>query len=87
MSTKLTLSVNATIVQRAKELARQRQTSLSSLVEEYLRFASASLDAPPAVSSRVQAVAESLPMPPDATYDRLQEQYLREKLLGAEDSA
>lgn len=87
MSTKLTLSVDATIVQRAKELARQRRTSLSRLVEEYLRFASASLAAPPAVSSRVQAVAESLLMPPDATYDRLQEQYLREKLLGAEDSA
>lgn len=86
MSTKLTLSIDATVILRAKELARQRRKSLSRLVEEYLRLASAAVEEPPAVSSRIQAIAESLPLPPGATYDRLKEQYLREKLLGANDT-
>lgn len=87
MNTKLTLNIDATIVRRAKELARRRGQSLSGLVEEYLRFASADLDQPAALSSRVQAIAESLPLPPGATYDRLRELYLWEKLLGTEAAA
>ena len=85
MSTKLTLSIDPAIVRRAKELAKQRRKSLSRLVEDYLRFASADLEKLPTISSRVRAISDSLQMPPGASYDRLREQYLREKLLGAED--
>lgn len=86
MNTKLTLSIDATVIRRAKELARQRRKSLSRLVEEYLRLASTDIEVPPSPSSRVQEIAESLPLPPGATYDRLRERYLREKLIGANDS-
>lgn len=84
MNTRLTLNIDPTIAGRAKLLARRRGQSLAGLVEEYLRFASAGLEVTPSPSSRVQAIAESLPLPPGATYDHLREQYLREKLLGAE---
>ena len=87
MNTRLTLNLDPTIAGRAKLLARRRRQSLSGLVEEYLRFATAGLEVTPALSSRVQAIAESLPLPPGATYDRMREQYLREKLLGAEAAA
>lgn len=87
MNTRLTLNIDPTIARRAKLLARRRGQSLSGLVEEYLRFASAGLEEPPALSSRVQAIAESLSLPPGATYDSLRAQYLREKLLGTEAAA
>ena len=80
VSTKLTLSIDASVIVQAKAFARQRRKSLSRLVEEYLRYVSAAPADPPALSSRVLAVAESLPMPPGATFDSLKDEYLREKL-------
>ena len=82
--TKLTLSIDDAVIVQAKAFARQRRKSLSRLVEEYLRFVSAAPADPPALSSRVLAVAESLEMPPGATYDGLKYEYLREKLLDAD---
>ncbi len=87
MNTRLTLNLDPTIARRAKLLARRRGQSLSGLVEEYLRFASPGLEVTSSLSSRVQAIAESLPLPPGAAYDDVREQYLREKLLGADTTA
>ena len=84
MSTKLTLSVDAAVIRQAKAFARQHSKSLSRLVEEYLRFVSTGSEHTPPVSNRVLAVADSLALPPGATYDNLKEQYLRDKLLGAD---
>ena len=86
VSTKLTLSIDASVIVQAKAFARQRRKSLSRLVEEYLRYVSAAPADPPALSSRVLAIAESLEMPPGATYDGLKYEYLREKLLVADDA-
>ncbi len=85
MARKLTLSIDAAVIRQAKALAKHRRKSLSRLVEEYLRFVSADSEEAPAISSRVLAVADSLEMPPGVSYDDLKEQYLREKLLGAQD--
>ena len=84
VNTKLTLSVDAAVIRQAKAFARQRRKSLSRLVEEYLRFVSTESEHSPPISSRVLAVADSLDLPPGATYDNLKEQYLRDKLLGGE---
>ncbi len=36
MDRKLTLSLNAAVIDRAKEYARERETSLSRMIEQYL---------------------------------------------------
>ena len=37
MDSKLTLKLNRTVIERAKKYARQRNTSLSRMIENYLR--------------------------------------------------
>ena len=64
-------------------LAKDRRTTLSRLVEDYLRYVTAGNDETPPVSMHVQAIAESLEMPSGLTYDDLKEQYLLERHLGA----
>ena len=54
MTTKLTLSVNPTVVTRAKYFARRQGVSVSRLVETYLAIITeepATVDVPPLVSS------------------------------------
>lgn len=38
MDRKLTLSLNAAVIDRAKEYARNRETSLSRMIEQYLAY-------------------------------------------------
>ena len=38
MATKLTLSVDATVIKRAKAFAKKNNTSLSKLIENYLSY-------------------------------------------------
>lgn len=74
MTTKLTLSVEADIVRRAKRHARAHGTSLSSLVGRSLALMSAAPDAPPA-SRSVGSLRGSLKAGAREDYQR----HLREK--------
>lgn len=47
MTSKLTLSVEADVVRRAKRHARLHRTSVSSMVERFLALVVAAPDAPP----------------------------------------
>lgn len=53
MTTKLTLSVEADVVRRAKRHARQHRTSVSRLVERFLALVSTPRD-PPAESASLR---------------------------------
>jgi hypothetical protein len=44
MTTKLTLTMDNTVIQRAKEYAREKNSSVSSIVETYLDAVSGSFD-------------------------------------------
>lgn len=59
MQTKLTLSIDKTIIKRAKMYARNRNKSLSRIIEDYLKAISGneSLDAP---SPKIPPVTGSL---------------------------
>lgn len=56
MDAKLTLKLDHAVTQRAKALAAERKTSLSSLVENYFR----NLTAPPAKSARPRGIVAEL---------------------------
>lgn len=44
MQTKLTLTINKSVIEKAKVHARQSGTSLSAMVENYLRLATTGVD-------------------------------------------
>ncbi len=44
MTTKLTLSISEEVISNAKKVAKKKNTSVSKIVEEYLRKISKSLD-------------------------------------------
>jgi len=77
MKSKLTLRMDEDVKERAKEIARERGTSLSALVEDYFRLLSGEesdggadkLDV--ALTPRLQKVHEQIgPPPDDAPFDK-----------------
>ena len=76
MKSKLTLRMDEDVKERAKEIARERGTSLSALVEGYFRLLSGE-DAPDeqaesgtALTPRLKKVHEQIgPPPDDAPFD------------------
>ena len=76
MTTKLTLSVEADVVRRAKRHARLHRTSLSSMVERFLALVTTPPD-PPSASAAVRDLRGVLKRGDRETYRR----HLREKHL------
>jgi len=81
MTTKLTLSVEKRVVQRAKQFARAHKQSLSEIVTNYLdyisREESGNLDIDPQVMALSDRIAvEDLPELKDARYQHLKRKYV-----------
>ena len=82
MSTKLTLTIDRTIIVKAKSYARKQERSLSDLIENYLKvITSEESTSDEDISPTVQALRGSFKMPKDFDYkkelsDRLTEKYL-----------
>ena len=81
MTTKLTLSVDKRVVQRAKQFARTHRQSLSQIVTNYLDYISREESEEPDIDPRVMALAdripvEDLPELKDARYKHLKRKYI-----------
>jgi len=81
MQTKLTLSVDPVIVQPIKEYARSQQTSLSQLVENYLKklLTSSSINTRPISHPITQALSGSMKGQGKIDERKLKSKYLMEK--------
>ena len=83
MTTKLTLSVEKGVIQKAKAYARKHQRSLSEIVTGYLSSLTAGVDAEEEIDEEVMALAgdipaERIPDLDDHRYRFLKDKYLHE---------
>ena len=81
MRTKLTLSVDQAVVERAKRYARKSKRSLSELVTSYLRQLTMADDPEEEIDPVVRDAADELPLtglpdPKDAKLQHLMDKYL-----------
>jgi hypothetical protein len=71
MSTKLTLTIEESVIENAKQYAKQQGTSLSNMVENYLKVvASESVCAEPEISPIVKSLQGSFKAPVDFDYKK-----------------
>ncbi len=84
MSTKLTLSIDEAVIEKAKVFARSRRKSLSKVIEQYLEYVTENDASPLAISETVAKLADTLVV--DRTDDALKYAYLKDKYLDASDS-
>lgn len=85
MSTKLTLTIDKDVIEKAKRYARKRERSLSAMVENYLKsLVDTEKDSNSELSPIVKSLKGSFNLPENFDYkkelaDRLSEKYLNEK--------
>jgi len=86
MSTKLTLSIDESVIENAKIYARQKGTSLSNMVENYLKVVSnESVCAEPNLSPIVKSLKGVFKAPSDLNYREMLKGKLSEKYLRNEE--
>ena len=82
MNTKLTLTIDQSVIERAKKYARQKERSLSDLIENYLKaLTTEEISKQGELSPKVKSLKGSFKIPEDFDYkkelsDRLTEKYL-----------
>lgn len=82
MNTKLTLTIEQTVVEKAKKYARERERSLSDLVENYLKALTVEgKNNKTEISSELDSLRGSFKIPENFDYkkeltERLSEKYL-----------
>ncbi|HMW95600.1 MAG TPA: DUF6364 family protein [Chitinophagales bacterium] len=84
MNTKLTLTIEQSIIEKAKKYARKHERSLSDLIENYLKALTAkenTTEAEDELSPTLKSLRGSFKMPKNFDYkkelsDRLSEKYL-----------
>ncbi len=79
MTTKLTLTIDDTVIDSAKKYARQRGKSLSDIVENYLKSISVSGESVQTLSPRVAKLMGSVKLPEDFDYKKELGKVLKEK--------
>jgi len=79
MTTKLTLTIDDTVINSAKRYARQKGKSLSDIVENYLKSISTSDQSVQALSPRVAKLMGSVKLPEDFDYKKELGRILKEK--------
>lgn len=81
MSSKLTLSINESVVRRAKQYARAHGKSLSKVIEQYLSYVTQDEFPATDVTEEVARLSDTLPASlaeRDLKYEYLAEKYLRD---------
>lgn len=81
MGSKLTLNIDDSVVKRAKAYARERNTSLSKVIQRYLQYVTESEMPATDVTDRVSRLADTLDVP--ETDDEIKFDYLRDEYLDA----
>lgn len=79
MTTKLTLTIEHTVIDSAKKYAREKGKSLSDIVENYLKSISVSEESVQTLSPRVAKLMGSVKFPEDFDYKKELGKVLREK--------
>ncbi|MCX2474228.1 DUF6364 family protein [Pedobacter sp. MC2016-05] len=79
MNTKLTLTIEDTVIDSAKKYARQKGKSLSDIVENYLKSISVSEESVQTLSPRVAKLMGSVKLPEDFDYKKELAKVLKEK--------
>jgi hypothetical protein len=81
MEAKLTLSMDAEVIKRAKEFAKNNQTSLSQLIENYFSNLTNKELKPQKdnISSTVKSLSGILHLPKNFDHKKDREEYLRKK--------
>lgn len=81
MSSKLTLSIDESVLRRAKQYARAHGKSLSKVIEQYLSYVTRDELPPNDVTEEVARLSDTLPaslVERDLKYEYLAEKYLRD---------
>lgn len=83
MSTKLTLSIDSDVIEKAKQYAKKHRRSLSNIVEDYLKAISGSKEKEEIdeLDPDVKALWNSVKIPDDKDYKELLQDSLIEKYL------
>ncbi|MGV3685787.1 MAG: DUF6364 family protein [Daejeonella sp.] len=79
MTTKLTLTIDDTVINSAKKYARQKGKSLSQIVENYLKSISAQDESPTSLSPKVSSLMGKIRLPDDFDYKKQLGKALTEK--------
>lgn len=70
MTTKLTLTVEETVISSAKKYAKKRGKSLSNLVENYLKSLSANESSPKELSPKIKSLMGVIELPENYDYKK-----------------
>ena len=80
MKTKLTLTLNKEIIDRAKIYAKEHGTSLSKMVGAYFQnIVYISDEKSDEIETRVRNIVGRIKLPPDFDFEKAKEEYHREK--------
>ena len=77
--TKVTLSMEKTILQEAKKLAKARKTSVSAMISHFVHFAANAEGLPSKIGPLTRKVTGIGKLPPDKDYKELLTDALMEK--------
>lgn len=78
MTTKLTLTVEKSVIEKAKKYAKGTQRSLSEMVQKYLESLFEESDKSE-LSPKIKKLAGSLKLPENFDYDKALDDYYKEK--------
>ncbi len=82
MNTKLTLTIEKTVIDRAKKYAREKNNSLSDIVENYLKVITREQDTPDIeITPLIKSLQGSFKAPRDFDYKKELSRGLSEKYL------
>ncbi len=82
MNTKLTLTIEQTVVERAKKYAKDKGNSVSAIIENYLKVITSDKKIPEVeLSPIVKSLKGSFTIPDDFDYKKELEKSLTEKYL------
>lgn len=82
MNTKLTLTIDQSVIERAKKYARKKERSLSDLIENYLKaLTTEESSKQDELSPTVKSLKGSFKMPKDFDYKKELSERLTEKYL------
>lgn len=79
MNTKLTLSLEKEVIERAKSFAKETGRSLSELVENYFESLTQKSEIPDDIHPNVKKLIGRIKLPPDFDEEKVKEAYFKEK--------
>jgi len=79
MTTKLTLTIEKSVIEKAKKYAKGTQRSLSEMVQKYLESLVEKEKEVNELSPKIKELAGSLKMPENFDYDKALDEYYKEK--------